>query len=127
MPIRVLIADDHPITRSGIQTTLQGCGKFVIVGQTATSDEVLHLVRELQPDVLTLDLTLSGLETLFLIEQVRCEKFPTKILIFSENDDPFCMSEAIEAGAHGYLAKDVEAEEFVSALKAIARGDTWMN
>ena len=125
--IRVLIADNHPIVLSGLTTVLQKHSEFVIIEKTSTSDNVLQLTREHQPDVLILDINMEGLEFLPFFRQIRDDRIQTRSLVLTENQDYDAVVETINAGVHGYILKSDAESMIVAALKAIASGKLWFS
>ena len=125
--IRVLIADNHPIVLSGLTSVLQEHSEFVIIEQTSSSDNVLQLTREHQPDVLILDINMEGLEFPTFFRQIHDDRIPTRSLVLTENQEYDIVVDTINAGAHGYILKSDAETMIVSALKAIANGKLWFS
>jgi DNA-binding NarL/FixJ family response regulator len=120
--IRVVIADDHAVTRSGICRLLENAGGFTVVGEAATGEEALRLVRAEAPDVLVLDLQMpqgSGPE---VARRLRDEDTPTRILALSAHESESYVEKLLEAGASGYLTKDQAPERVAEAVRAVAGG-----
>lgn len=122
-PIRILLADDHPLIRSGMQTLLQGVEGLEIVGEAEDGEEAVIKTGELSPDVLIIDISmpkLSGIEATKIIKQ----KFPkTRILALSMHEDEEYVTQVLKSGANGYIVKSSEKEELISAIRAVASGD----
>jgi DNA-binding NarL/FixJ family response regulator len=125
-PIRVLVADDHMVVRSGIRHVLESEAGFEVVGEAATGAEALSLATELHPDVVVLDISLPDESGLQVAARLRASDGP-RILILSMHDNAEYVLESVRAGAHGYLLKDTAATELRSALRAICRGESYFS
>lgn len=125
--IRVLLADDHPLMRKGIRTSLEEESDIMVVGEAADGQAAQRMSQRLQPDVLLLDLSMPGpsaLETMNYLYQ-HC---PTvKIVILTAHDDEVYMRHLIAAGAAGYVLKDETDETLVHAIRVIMSGDQWFS
>jgi DNA-binding NarL/FixJ family response regulator len=127
MTIRVLIADDHPIIRSGVRSELSRDHDIQIVGEATNGDEALAKTRELKPDVLVLDIRMPGLNISSVLQQLKVEENPARILILSAFGDSGNVLGAINLGAQGYLLKDEAPAAIIQAVKAIANGEPWFS
>jgi DNA-binding NarL/FixJ family response regulator len=127
MSIRILIADDHPIVRTGIATELDRIVNFEIVGKASTTDEALQLAKELLPDVLLLDINMPGMKMVELLQEIRNKEITTKVLILTAFKDPGNVLGALEAGAHGYLLKDEAPNNIAAAINSIYRNEAWFS
>ena len=122
-PISVLLVDDHTLFRSGIRSLLQRYAEFTVVGEAADGVEGIKRARQLQPDVVLLDLNMpgmSGVETLQLMLQ-DCPK--TAVIMLTVSEDAEDLSAALKAGARGYLIKNIDADYLVRALGRAAAGE----
>jgi DNA-binding NarL/FixJ family response regulator len=122
-PIRIVVADDHPVYRDGLRGLAGRTPDLDLVGEAATGIEAVEVVERTQPDVVLMDLRMPGMTG---IEATRTilERLPeTRVLILtmSENDDS--LFAAMRAGARGYLPKDADSEELVHAIRAAALGE----
>lgn len=126
--IRVLLADDHPVVRNGIQKMLARDPEIEVVGQACRGEEAIELVEKLSPDVLLLDMEMPGMNGVLVTQQVR-RRFPaTYVLALSGYDDRAYVMETLQNGASGYLIKDEDIETIVAAVKGVARGETgWLS
>jgi DNA-binding NarL/FixJ family response regulator len=125
--IRVVIADDHTIVREGLKQLLLGAGVFEIVGEARDGHEVLKSVREIDFDVLLLDLSMPGKSGMELIKQVKSEKPRLRVLVLSMHQEHQYAVRAIKAGASGYLTKDSAATQLVSAIEKVAGGGAFIS
>lgn len=126
-PIRVLIADDHMIVRTGIRHVLESESGFEVVGEAANGPEVLALAAKLQPDVVVLDISMPGESGLKLAAQLRNSTPEPRVLILSMHDNAEYVLESVRAGADGYLLKDTAATELRNAIRAICRGESYFS
>ncbi|HEX2981184.1 MAG TPA: response regulator transcription factor [Anaerolineaceae bacterium] len=128
MPIRVILADDHPIVRTGIRNLLSKTEDIVIIGETGTGADAIRLVNELNPDVLLLDMEMPGLEGVDVARRLHSSKSSVRILALSAYDDRQYIQELLEQGASGYLTKDEAPDTIVDAVRGVARGEQgWLS
>jgi len=121
--VRVLIADDHPVVRSGIRGMLASDPGFEVVGEAADGTEAVALTLRERPDVVLMDLRMPDLDGASATAEIRARQPETQILVLTTYDTDADIVRAIEAGAIGYLLKDVPHEEITRAVRAAARGD----
>ena len=124
---RVLLADDHPLVRSGIRATLLREDYIDVIGEASRGDETQALALESRPDLLLLDLSMPGpppLETIACVRQVSPD---TRILVLSAYDDDAYVRSLIGVGVDGYLLKDEAAEVLIQAVTAVIQGGTWFS
>jgi DNA-binding NarL/FixJ family response regulator len=126
-PIRVLIADDHAIVRTGIRHVLESEPGFVVVGEASTGTEALELAATLRPDVAVLDISMPGTSGLRVAAELRQRAPETQVLILSMHDNTEYVLESLRAGAHGYLLKDTAATELRDAIRAVRRGESFFS
>ena len=115
-PIRVLVADDHMIVRTGIRHVLESEPGFEVVGEAANGADALALAAELLPDVVVLDISMPDVSGLELAARLR-DTGGTRVLILSMHNNAEYVLESVRAGAHGYLLKDTAATELRTAMK----------
>ena len=127
MTIKILVADDHKIVRSGIISELSKFKEFSIVGEAENGDEALVKTIENQPDVLLLDITMPGMKVIDVMRKIQSMEMPTKILILSAFCDSGIVYGALHVGAKGYLIKDEAPYIIAEAVRAVARGDAWFS
>jgi DNA-binding NarL/FixJ family response regulator len=121
--VRVLIADDHPVVRSGIRGMLASDPGFEIVGEAADGTEAVAVTLRERPDVVLMDLRMPDLDGASATAEIRARRPETQILVLTTYDTDADIVRAIEAGAIGYLLKDVPHEELSRAVRAAARGE----
>ncbi len=126
-PIRVLVADDHMIVRTGIRHVLESEAGFEVVGEAATAAEAVALAARLRPDVVVLDISMPGESGLQVAARLRDTDPEPRVLILSMHDNAEYVLESVRAGAHGYLLKDTVAIELRSAIRTVCRGESYFS
>jgi DNA-binding NarL/FixJ family response regulator len=124
-PIRVLVADDHAIVRTGIRHVLETEPGFAVVAEASTGTEALALA--LRPDVAVLDISMPGLTGIQAAAELRRGSPETRVLILSMHDNTEYVLESLRAGVHGYLLKDGAAAELGDAIRAVCRGESFFS
>ncbi len=122
--IRLLIADDHPVVRTGLQGMLTGQPDFEVVGEAADGAEAVALTDQLHPDVVLMDLRMPDMDGVTAIRHIKTRHPEVHILVLTTYDTDADILPAIEAGATGYLLKDAPREDLFRAIRAAARGET---
>lgn len=126
--IRVVVADDHPVVRTGLRSLLEAAPDIAVVGEAANGEEALHLVDALTPDVLLLDVQMPGLSGLTVIQRIHDARVPVRVLILSAFADVSSIRHAVKAGAVGYLVKDEVLDTLVAAVRGAVEGqDGWFS
>jgi DNA-binding NarL/FixJ family response regulator len=126
-PIRVLVADDHTIVRTGIRHVLESEPGFEVVGEAASAAEALERTAALRPDVVVLDISMPGDSGLRVAQELRRSAPETRVLILSMHDNTEYALESVRAGAHGYLLKDTAATELRGAIRAVRAGESYFS
>ena len=121
--IRVVLADDHPIVRSGIRNLLEQARDIEVVGEANDGTEALRLVQELAPDVLLLDMEMPGLTGTEVTRRLRDALPSVHILALSAYDDKQYIMGSLSSGAAGYLTKEEVPEAIVEAVRGVSRGE----
>ena len=124
--IRLVIADDHTIVREGLKQVLSAASDLSVVGEAQNGHEVIARVRELDFDVLLLDMSMPGKSGTELIKQVHAEKPKLRILVLSMHEEEQYAVRAIKAGASGYLTKESASAQLVSAIRKVAGGGAFI-
>ena len=125
--IRIVLADDHTIVREGLKQLLSAASDFAIVGEAQNGHEVIERVRELEFDVLLLDMSMPGRSGIELIKQVRGEKPKLRILVLSMHQELQYAVRAIKSGASGYLTKESAPAQLEQAIRKIAGGGAYVS
>jgi two-component system, NarL family, response regulator len=121
-PIRVLVVDDHPVVRQGLVAMLEEVPDLLVVGQAGNGREALAVFRQQQPDVTLMDLRMPEMDGVAAITAI-CNEFPAaRIIVLTTYDGDEDIYQGLRAGAKGYLLKDAEPEELLSAIRAVCRG-----
>jgi DNA-binding NarL/FixJ family response regulator len=125
--IRVLIADDHALFRAGLRALLSGLERIEVVGEAADGVQALDLIAERRPDLALLDIAMPRLNGLEVAARVAAEHPATRVLILSMHSDNEYVRRAVRSGAAGYLLKDSGATELEMAIRAVARGESYLS
>jgi DNA-binding NarL/FixJ family response regulator len=125
--IRVLLADDHTLVRAGFRALLRSLGDVEIVAEAGDGNDALRLIEAHQPDVVLLDIAMPGLNGLEVAARVA-QRFPNvRVMMLSMYANEEYVLQALRAGAAGYLLKDADSNELELAVRAVARGDTYLS
>lgn len=123
VPIRVMVADDHTIVRTGIMALLQLCEDFALVGEAGNGLEAVEMAARTHPDVILMDITMPVMDGPTAAKLI-CENAPeTKILFLTSHKDELIIQQALSAGAAGYLLKEVAAHELTAAIRTVYSGE----
>lgn len=125
--VRVLLADDHAVLRSGLRLMLTGTNEYEIVGEASSGTETLSLAEQLQPDLILLDLSMPALGGLEALPTLRKMVPSARILILTMHDDPQYLRQALKHGASGYVLKKAADAELLSAMRAVLRGEVYVH
>ncbi|MEL0627578.1 response regulator transcription factor [Salinibacterium amurskyense] len=121
--IRVVVADDHPIVRSGIVGLLSSADDIEVIGEASDGTEAVALATQLSPDVVLMDLRMPGLGGAEATAQLVAARPDVRVLILTTYESDENILTAIEAGASGYLLKAAPQEEILAGLRSVARGE----
>jgi len=124
--IRVLIADDHAIVREGLRTILGFQEGVEVVGEASDGQEAVDLAQELLADVVLMDIRMSKLDGVEATRRIKAQNPQIGVIVLTNYDDDRYVFEGIEAGASGYLLKDIGADDLSEAIHRVARGESLM-
>ena len=125
--IRVMIADDHPIVRRGIANELSRHHDVELVSEANNGDDVVRRVCSLALDVLVLDINMPGASTIDILSQIKRLPSAPAVLILTAHSDAEYIMGMLKAGAKGYMLKDESPETIATAVRKVARGETWLS
>jgi DNA-binding NarL/FixJ family response regulator len=123
-PIRLLVADDHPVVRDGLRAMLATQPDMELVGEAATGIEVVERARALRPDVVLMDLQMPVLDGPAAIAALQEQAPEVRVLVLTTYGTDADITRAVEAGATGYLLKDAPREQLFGAIRATAKGES---
>lgn len=126
-PATLLMVDDHPLLRKGLNQLLEFEDDLSVVGEASCGEEAIKLALELEPDLITLDLNMQGMDGLETLKILRDKGVSSHIVMLTVSNNDEDVVEAIRAGADGYLLKDMEPEEIVDKLKEAILGKMVMS
>ena len=118
----IVLADDHHLVRQGFRALLESNSEFTVIGETGDGLEALELAKQLQPDVLILDVMMPGLTGIEVARRLRRRSPQTRVIILSMYDDEAYVHEALRNGARGYVLKDSEGAELMNAVMEVSAG-----
>src|SRR4030042_196845 len=125
--IRIVLCEDHLITRQGIRRLLEDEKGLEVVGEASNGEEVIQLVTDVKPDVILMDVAMPKLNGIEATRQIKIISPQTNILILSAYDDDEYVFALLKAGANGYLLKNVSGDELVRAIKTVNKGEPVLN
>ena len=123
-PIRVLLVDDHDVVRRGLAALLAGAVGFTVVGDAADGAEAVSLAAEHTPDVILMDLSMPGMDGVEATKRIVADHADARVVVLTSFSDRERILDALDAGAVGYLLKDVEPDELFRGVQAAARGES---
>jgi DNA-binding NarL/FixJ family response regulator len=124
-PIRVIVADDHPLFREGVITSLQSDPDMCVIGQAENADDAVRVVREELPDIVLLDVTMPG-GGIEAARKIAAACPATRIVMLTVSEDEDDLLEAMKAGASGYVLKGVSARELASVVRSVSGGEVYV-
>lgn len=125
--IRLLLADDHAVLRAGLKALLATQADLQTVGEAGDGDEAVRVAEAILPDVVLLDVTMPGNEQLAALVALRTRVPNVRVLLLTMHGDPILLREALRLGAAGYILKQAAESELLSAIRAVARGEAYVD
>jgi DNA-binding NarL/FixJ family response regulator len=125
--IRVLVVDDHPVLRSGLEQLVSGAADMEVVGTASDGGVALDRVRETAPDVVLMDLQMPGVDGVTATRTILAETTGTQVLVLTSFSDGERIVAALDAGAVGYLLKDADPDDVLDGIRAVSRGESPIN
>lgn len=126
-PATIMMVDDHPLLRKGLTQLLELEDDLEVVGEASSGKEAIAMAIELEPDVITLDLNMQGMDGLETLRNMRDNNVDARIIMLTVSDNDEDVVEAIRSGADGYLLKDMDPEDLIEKLKEAALGKMVMS
>lgn len=127
MRTRIVLADDHALCRAGLRALLEREGDFEIVGEASTSDQVVDLARRDTPDMVLMDLSIPPVGGLAVTRRIAALDPPVRVLVVTEHSEDEYLLPALDAGASGFVSKYADQQELFHAVRALARGEAYLD
>jgi DNA-binding NarL/FixJ family response regulator len=124
---RIVIVDDHPLFRKGLQELIHSDGAFAVCGEAANASEAMDVIRKLHPDLVIVDLSLPGANGIELIKNIRAELPKLPILVLSMHDESLYALRALRAGADGYVMKHEAMANVIQAIREVFNGRPYLS
>jgi|ERR1035438_1634735 DNA-binding NarL/FixJ family response regulator len=124
---RVLLVDDHPIVRQGLALLIDREADLLVCGEAEGAHTAFHAIETLKPDIVVLDISLSGPDGLDVLKEIRMKTSVLPVLILSMHDESIYAERAMRAGANGYIMKQEATEKVLIAIRRILQGDVYLS
>ena len=124
---KVLLVDDHPIVRQGLALLIDREADLSVCGEAEGAHTAFHLIETLKPDIVVLDISLSGPDGLDVLKEIRTKTAALPVLILSMHDESIYAERAMRAGANGYIMKQEATEKVLVAIRRILQGDVYLS
>ena len=125
--IRVLLTDDHTLFRQGIRSLLSTESDIEVAGEAANASDAVALARQVRPDVVLMDVGMTGMSCFEATRQIRKERPETRVVFLSMYDDEDYLAECIDIGASGYILKEGPADQLLPAIREVQRGGSYLS
>jgi DNA-binding NarL/FixJ family response regulator len=126
MPIRLVLADDHPLILHGLELFLRREPDFEVLACCQDGTETLHVVRQLHPDILILDILMPGKDGLAILREIHEAEIPTRVVLLTAVMDEDCLLEAMRFGVSGVVLKDMAVPLLIQCIRKVYAGDQWL-
>ena len=126
-PIRILVADDHTIVRSGVRLLLEAEEDMIVIGEASDGEQALKLIEERQPDVVLIDIAMPILDGLEATRQIRSRWPQIQVLVLTMHRSDEYFFEVLKAGASGYILKGAETNDLINAVRAVGKGEVFLH
>jgi DNA-binding NarL/FixJ family response regulator len=123
MTVRVVLADDQPLVRSGLRVIMADYPDLEVVGEAATGAEAVQLVRDTSPDVVVMDIRMPGMDGIEATRLITAGPAATRVLVLTTFDEDDHVYGALRAGASGFVVKDMALDDILAAIRVVAAGD----
>lgn len=127
MPIKVLLVEDHTMTRMGLQLVLEKVEDIKVIGEADDGEKAVEMAKELNPDVILMDIGLPGIDGIEATQRIKDLKLPSNILVFTSRDNEDDIFAALGAGATAYIMKGANPDQIISAIRAVNEGTAWLD
>jgi len=127
MTIRVLLVEDHTMTRMGLQLALEKIEDVELIGEAEEGEKAVEMAKELNPDVILMDIGLPGIDGIEATRQIRDVKLDANILMFTSRDSESDVFAAFGAGANAYIMKGANPDQLLNAIRAVNEGTAWID
>jgi DNA-binding NarL/FixJ family response regulator len=125
--LKIVLVDDHEVVRLGLKSLLANFPKFEVVAEAGTADEAVQRAKEYKPDVVVMDIRLPGKSGIEATREIVAARPETKVIMLTTFADDELLFDAISAGASGYVLKQIDSRELVTALERIGRGESLLD
>ncbi|GIF99958.1 response regulator [Catellatospora citrea] len=123
MTVRVLLADDQPLVRSGLRVLINETSDLAVVAEAGTGGDAVRLTAEVRPDVVVMDIRMPGMDGIEATRQITAAAGPARVLMLTTFDEDAHVYGALRAGASGFLVKDMALDDILAAIRVVAAGD----
>ncbi|AZM91578.1 response regulator transcription factor [Streptomyces sp. W1SF4] len=123
MTVRILLADDQPLVRSGLRVLMADQPDLEVVGEAATGAEAVRLVKDVDPDVVVMDIRMPGMDGIEATRLITADRATTRVLVLTTFDEDDNVYGALRAGASGFMVKDMALDDILAAVRVVAAGD----